>query len=272
MRFRYRLLPYLYTLAHHAATTGTPVVRPLWWPALYAEELYAEENKSPATAGASERHAADADDAFLLGDSLLVAPVVGPGAAARTCPVPRGHWRQWWDGADAAAITSDDAGEGGVVQCAVAADRIPVFVRAGSVVPLDDGWSQDGGPCAIEGDVPDSGAAPAVSLDHAPRLLAFHCWPFMERARGVAYDDAGDGDGPWRRDEIEVTGAAPGQIALAHWRRQGHFVAPPRVRVVLHGLEVVDAAADGVAVPVRHGVVETGPFDQLSLTCAESEG
>ncbi len=32
IRFRYRLLPYLYTLAHLASETGAPLIRPLWWP------------------------------------------------------------------------------------------------------------------------------------------------------------------------------------------------------------------------------------------------
>ncbi|PZG96626.1 glycosyl hydrolase, partial [Streptomyces sp. NTH33] len=71
---RRRLLPYFVTLAHLARRTGAPYVRPLWW-------------------GAPEDRALrDCEDAFLLGGSLLVAPVLEPGADRRAVRLPRGRW------------------------------------------------------------------------------------------------------------------------------------------------------------------------------------
>ncbi len=71
---RRRLLPYFMTLAHLAGRTGTPVVRPVWW------------------AAPEERALRDCEDAFLLGDALLVAPVLEPGADRRAVRLPRGRW------------------------------------------------------------------------------------------------------------------------------------------------------------------------------------
>lgn len=71
---RRRLLPYFMTLAHLARRTGAPYVRPLWW-------------------GAPEDRALrDREDAFLLGDCLLVAPVLDPGSDRRAVQLPRGRW------------------------------------------------------------------------------------------------------------------------------------------------------------------------------------
>ncbi|WP_069467712.1 glycoside hydrolase family 31 protein, partial [Actinacidiphila rubida] len=71
---RTRLLPYFETLAHIARGTGAPYVRPLWW-------------TSPA-----DRALRECGDAFLLGDALLVAPVMEPGSAKRAVRLPRGLW------------------------------------------------------------------------------------------------------------------------------------------------------------------------------------
>ena len=148
----------------------------------------------------------------------------------------------------------------------VSRERIPVMVRAGSVVPLDDGWAHPDGPCALHGDSPlTAGAGGAVALDHSPRLLAFHCWPSMHRARGTAYDDAGDGHGPHRLDALEVSGVEPGGTAVVRWQRHGGYPAPEVVRFVLHGFEAAAAEADGEPVTVRAGTVECGPFDELRL-------
>ncbi|MFJ3642822.1 glycoside hydrolase family 31 protein [Streptomyces sp. NPDC090108] len=107
---RRRLLPYFVSLAHLARRTGAPYVRPLWW-------------------GAPEDRALrDCGDAFLLGDSLLVAPVLDPGADRRAVRLPRGRW---YDTATGRAY------EGPAQILADAPlSRIPVLARAGSVLPV----------------------------------------------------------------------------------------------------------------------------------------
>ncbi|KUN76796.1 glycoside hydrolase family 31 protein [Streptomyces griseoruber] len=112
---RRRLLPYFMTLAHLARRTGAPYVRPVWW-------------------GAPEDRALrDCEDAFLLGDSLLVAPVLDPGAERRAVQLPRGLWYD-------TATGRRHRGPGQVLVDAPLS-RIPVFARAGAVIPVrgDDG-------------------------------------------------------------------------------------------------------------------------------------
>ncbi|MFD4996942.1 glycoside hydrolase family 31 protein [Streptomyces buecherae] len=107
---RQRLAPYFLTLAHLAHRTGAPYVRPLWW-------------RWPR-----DRALRDCEDAFLLGDSLLVAPVLEPGVRQRTVRLPRGRW---YDQATGQAYE----GPGRIVVDAPLS-RVPVLVRAGSVVPV----------------------------------------------------------------------------------------------------------------------------------------
>ena len=71
---RYRLLPYLYTLAHEAASTGLPIMRP----AMFADPADFELRK--------------VDTAFLLGADLYVRCDVSPAGTGSTAPVPAG-WR-----------------------------------------------------------------------------------------------------------------------------------------------------------------------------------
>ncbi|WP_369381034.1 TIM-barrel domain-containing protein [Streptomyces sp. cg36] len=107
---RERLRPYFMTLAQLARLTGAPYVRPVWW------------------GGPGDRALRDCEDAFLLGDALLVAPVFEPGAVRRAVRLPRGRWYD-------AATGEPHEGPGQVVLDAPLS-RIPVLARAGSVIPV----------------------------------------------------------------------------------------------------------------------------------------
>ncbi|MFD3471806.1 TIM-barrel domain-containing protein [Streptomyces sp. NPDC058682] len=110
MAERERLRPYFVTLAHLARRTGAPYVRPVWW-------------GTP-----EERRLRDCEDAFLLGDALLVAPVLECGADRRAVLLPRGRWYDTTTGA---------AYEGpGQILLDAPQGRIPVLARAGSVLPV----------------------------------------------------------------------------------------------------------------------------------------
>ncbi|MDX3210008.1 glycoside hydrolase family 31 protein, partial [Streptomyces scabiei] len=107
---RGRLLPYFMTLAHLARRTGAPYVRPLWW-------------------GAPEDRALrDCEDAFLLGDALLVAPVLEPGVERRAVRLPRGLWYD--------TVTGQAYQGPGQVLLDAPLSRIPVLARAGAVLPV----------------------------------------------------------------------------------------------------------------------------------------
>ncbi|ARP73942.1 glycosyl hydrolase [Streptomyces pluripotens] len=107
---RRRLLPYFVTLAQLARRTGAPYVRPLWW-------------------GAPEDRALrDCEDAFLLGDGLLVAPVLDPGADRRAVQLPRGRWYD---------TVTEEAYEGPAqVLLDAPLSRTPVLARGGAVIPV----------------------------------------------------------------------------------------------------------------------------------------
>jgi alpha-glucosidase len=267
LRLRYRLLPYLYTLAHDASVSGAPLVRPLWWPVPDGAARHRSEpaiGDGPPAAPAPADGSTTVDDVFLLGPALLVAPVTVPGASERDMVLPAGDWRSLW-AADGGGGTG-----GAAVRVDAPAGRIPVLVRAGSIVPLDDGWTGDHDHCRLDTDgdlAPVTGAAPAtLGLDHAPVRLAFHCWPTDDgEAGGSCVDDAGDGDGPVRRDTLRLTGAVPGGSAVLTWERQGDYPPPSAVRVVLHGLVAAGATVDGRPVDAAGSSVECGPFSELRL-------
>ena len=110
LNLRYRLLPYLYSLFHQAATRGEPVLRPL---------LY-HFPQDPAT---YHLH-----DQAMLGAHILAAPVVKPGLTARAVYLPEGGWYDYW---------TDEYFEGPAHILAQAPlDRLPLYVRAGTVLPL----------------------------------------------------------------------------------------------------------------------------------------
>ncbi|GAA2097893.1 glycoside hydrolase family 31 protein [Streptomyces albiaxialis] len=107
---RERLMPYLMTLAQLAHRTGAPYVRPLWW-------------QHPR-----DRELRECEDAFLLGDALLVAPVLAPGVRARTVRLPAGRW---YDTATGTAYEGP-----GTVRVEAPLSRVPVLARAGAAVPV----------------------------------------------------------------------------------------------------------------------------------------
>ena len=115
IELRYRLLPYLYTALWQSTQTGMPLMRPLF---------LAFQNDSTCVSGADGR---SPDDAFMVGDALLVAPVYEPGQRSRTVSLPPGQWIDFWEDTRYAG--------GQTVTLDAPLERIPVLVRAGSAVP-----------------------------------------------------------------------------------------------------------------------------------------
>jgi alpha-D-xyloside xylohydrolase len=108
---RYRLLPYVYSVAWKTTAEGYTPMRAL------------------VMDFPSDRKALDISDEFLFGPALLIAPVTEPGAVTHRLYLPDGTiWRDFWGG------TPYGRGQG--IEMPAAPDRIPVFVRAGSIVPM----------------------------------------------------------------------------------------------------------------------------------------
>jgi alpha-glucosidase (family GH31 glycosyl hydrolase) len=140
-RVRMNLLPYLAEEGRYAAENGTPLMRPLFldWP---------DDPTCWRTA-----------DQYAFGRSLLVAPVVEEGATTRTLYLPAGSWVDIWDGA---------AFEGGQwITVDAPWDRIPVFAREGTVIPLRLGESGRLGGDTGNGLEVSEGVAPWRAVDGA---------------------------------------------------------------------------------------------------------
>jgi alpha-glucosidase (family GH31 glycosyl hydrolase) len=104
------LLPYFETYAEEAHRTGIPILR----------HLGLEYPDDP--------RATRAEYEYLLGQDILVAPVVSGGAAMRTFYLPKGEWVNFWGG--------DRLMGGQDVTVSSPVDTIPIVVRAGSVLPF----------------------------------------------------------------------------------------------------------------------------------------
>jgi alpha-D-xyloside xylohydrolase len=108
-QLRYRLLPYLWGLAHEASETGIPVLRPLVLE-------YPDDPVAPYI-----------ETQYLLGPDLLVCPVFNAEGKVRVY-LPPGRWHDWWDGV---------VHEGPChLDLTVPLDRMPLFVRDATVLPL----------------------------------------------------------------------------------------------------------------------------------------
>jgi len=134
---RYRLMPYLYTLAEESARTGLPMVRPLFL------------DYPDAT---QDKHPIDLDPGvgaeFLLGHDLLIAPSPYPEAPDDyTVELPSATWYDFWTGrrvapappADPAPNAPPSAADGVALTARVhpTLDALPVYVRAGTILPME---------------------------------------------------------------------------------------------------------------------------------------
>jgi len=104
------LFPYLYTAARQATVDGIPPIRPL--------PLVAAGDAIAATIG----------DEYLLGDALLIAPVIAQATTTRSVYLPAGGWYDYWTNAHV-------AGGQTITWTGADATQTPIFVRDGAIVP-----------------------------------------------------------------------------------------------------------------------------------------
>jgi len=110
-RLRYRLLPYVYSLAWRVTRDDYTMQRglPMDWP--------------------SDRRVRDMGDQFMFGPAFLVAPVTEPGADSRSVYLPKAvAWYDFWTGKRLSSAET--------IEVAAPLERIPLFVRGGSIVPF----------------------------------------------------------------------------------------------------------------------------------------
>jgi alpha-glucosidase len=212
LQLRYKLLPYFYTLSWEAMRKGYAPVRPLFW----------SNSDDPALWGV--------DDAFLLGDALLVCPVVEAGARSRQVILPKGRWYSFWD---------DAAYEGpGSVEIEAPLEQLPLLVKAGSIVPMDINQHQQ---------------------------LILHLYPPVQgSSEWSLYSDAGDGYAECRVEQFRMMRDENG--LEVSWEEQGDYPFPYEVvQLHVHGINLQQAWVDGREIACQENVVKCDRFSQVRL-------
>ena len=189
IKLRQRLLPYLYTLFEECHRTGAPILRPLLFEYPEDETTY------------------NADDEFLLGEALLVAPITRPGIEHRHVYLPQGTWFHYWNGerfdGPAHVLAHAPLGEPAI------------YVRANTPVPM--------GP-----DANHTGERPTD-----PLTLRTH--PAEGAGESTLYEDAGDGfgyeNGEYARRVLSCD-TSHDRVTIRLGEREGSF-APERREVIL---------------------------------------
>ncbi|AGB41378.1 family 31 glycosyl hydrolase, alpha-glucosidase [Halobacteroides halobius DSM 5150] len=110
IELRYKFLTHIYNLFYQATQTGLPVMRPL------VMEYQSDE----------ETH--NLSDQFMVGDSILVAPIYQPDRDRRMVYFPEGTWYDFWTGEEY------EGNQHVIVDAPL--DTLPLYVKAGSILPL----------------------------------------------------------------------------------------------------------------------------------------
>ena len=109
-RLRYRLMPYIYSVAWKTTSESYTPMRAL------------------VMDFRGDSRVANIGDQFLFGPAILVNPVTEPGATTRHLYLPESGWYDFWTGSGLSG--------GRMVDAAAPLDRIPLYIRAGSIVPM----------------------------------------------------------------------------------------------------------------------------------------
>jgi len=207
IELRYRLLPYVYTAFWQYSTQGTPMLRPL---------TFLDQNDPETYLRMAE---------FGLGDNLLVCPITQADSDGRWVYLPKGEWYYYW---------TDELRSGGAeVWAAADLTRIPLFIKAGAVVPMQPVMQYVG--------------------EQVVEELTLHVYYKNGVAESVLYDDGGEGYGYQQGAKavrrFTVAGDA-NSLALSQKIEGDYHPSYATYQVVLHGLPAAiwAATADGRAV------------------------
>lgn len=192
LKLRYRMHPYMFSCLVHAARTGEPILRPLVY-------HYRQD-----------RNCWTIHDQLLLGEWLLVAPIVKKNAEHRLVYLPAGRWINFWtdevrDGPKAVLVSSPMYEPQG----------LPVFVKAGAILPTqaDVAYLSDDSPTELWLDLYPNGESSFVlhdGVDWATRVVC------RQKSGAV---------------EVEVANALP-QARQFHFRLHG---VPAVTTLVVNG-------------------------------------
>ncbi len=208
VQLRYQLMPYVYTLAYDAATKGTPFVRPMFYYDNTDSNLY------------------KANDQYMFGDALLIAPVLDKGATKRKLYLPKGEWFNFWNPA-----IKHIGGEW--IEVDVTTETIPVFVKAGSVVPMKPVFNN--------------------TANYPKDKIILHYYIAEGSQQTLMYEDDGTTNKANEKNQFEVirfsTSTKDGQVKLSINSNNGQYKGKPlqrQIELFVHGItDVTQVLIDG---------------------------
>ncbi len=213
---RYRLMPYLYALADQNARTGDPILRPVFYD--YPAALDAQ---------------CDQGMAFTLGKALLIAPPPHPESPQRydVC-LPAGGWYDLWSGMPVTPLNG--AGPIDPIAETPRLDHLPVYVRAGTILPtqplVQSTAETPAGPLGID-IYPGTDCEGTIYLDDG---------------HSMAFERGG-----YLRQTIRCKVIAPGQLRIDFTPREGTYTPWwQTVSVTVHGW-TAPATVSGVKAPPK---------------------
>jgi len=197
IRLRYSMLPYNYTAAFENSRTGMPLMRPILF---------------------EDGEGAGLSSTYLWGDSFLVAPITEPGAVRKEVYFPN-KGSVWFD------FYTDKRHRGAITEVVpLAADHIPVFVRAGAFIPL--------------------AKVVQTTRDYSTKLIDLHYYydPLAGATSGELYDDDGATANAFEQGKYELVrfdGAADAkgfEIAIATETGQSAQAQQRGYKLVVHNV------------------------------------
>ena len=208
LHLRYRLIPYLYTLAWQANQDGNPLVLPMFW-------FFPDW-----------REALDIDDQFFLGNSLMVAPVITENCHARMVIIPPGEWYSYWDDKKVSGPAS--------IEIPIDLENIPVFVRAGSILPLQ--------------------------VDQEVQIHIY----LSPVGSGKVYLDAGDGYDAFRIEDYSFE-YSDGILNL-HKRIQGEYYPTQlSTTIVIHGGKPIGVVPENKKIILTDNLIKVQDFSEIQI-------
>ena len=221
LNLRYHLVPYLYSLHEAAHRTGIPILRP----------FLLQEPQDPT--------GVRIDDQFFVGDNILVAPVFND-EGDRKLYLPEGRWYDFF------GELQPVQGGGKIEREAVPLDRLPVYVRAGSVIPLGPAMQYTGQKPVDPLSVHVYGFAP-IDLAGERRISAFSL--YEDDGLSIAYRS-----GEFQRTELRFSQTEEmARFDVSPESGDGAFqsVARRGYRLNFHGIEgaVNQVRLEGNAIP-----------------------
>ena len=166
----------------------------------------------------------------MLGNHLLIAPILKPNETRRKIYLPKGKWTSWWD---------ENQYQGpGTVELEVTINNIPLLVKSGSLIPLEDSGN-----------------------------LYLHVFPPESDDQSsplILYNDSGDGFGDSRLDRFQIEYHSNRLIIT----REGEGVFPfpyNKIYIKIHPIRGKKYLIDDQETTLKNNFLETNLFDRIEI-------